>query len=573
MIVLFALVFLLGCDGCDRLRFSHPGLLTQFSRESVHVYDIKPGMFETIPPHEKGFHPIRIHTEWIEGVGSDDKSEFFKNVAVPHVTRLVSRVFQVPDLGNLRHDVLYIHSDICKDRQRRHNIMFREFPKMDLVVFLEVTLRCDFYTRSMQTSVCQSDAFGRPQVGKIQICENHLQKEWAKDTPRRESVLMETLLHEFYHVLGFNAHTFSRRWGLSGRRYSCVIDPISREPRVVWNLEGHETANTYYYHFHPEVLQAIDARGLKASECRCPLDPNREYSNEDIEYCILYPNHCAVAIVSPKVVEKAREYYACESAKGMEIENGRFEPSCRFWFLDLHWKTRLALGEILNPARIGRYSFVSPMTLAFLEDSGGYKIDYSVFAPPLPGITWGHLKGCPFLFDECISPSTGQVVDKDAFCRPIKSDRKWKCSKDALTVLYCFGTLPAVDTSRVPELPQYKYLGNQRYFDSESVFDHCPVFRDFFDYSCVDKKSRAQGVTGAHSRCFDRPIGPACLRTKCANDGMSYRVENSREISTCTRAGQLSATGLVCEDPSIICADMNAFHALPALIPIPNAGI
>ena len=153
--------------------------------------------------------------------------------------------------------------------------------------------------------------------------------------------------------------------------------------------------------------------------------------------------------------------------------------------------------------------------MALLEDSGWYKVDYSVFAPPLPGLTWGHLKGCPFLLNKCVE-SRAKVLDPDAFCT-LQNKNKLKCSKDALTILGCSGVAEVQKTALITELLQYKYRTHGgRYFNNPAYMDHCPVFEelDIDSYSCLDRRAKLPGSPSTHSRCYmDTAGSPSCLPT------------------------------------------------------------
>ena len=540
---------------------------------------------------DRRFHPIRIHMEFLDSLKPTESIRFVKEVAVGHVTQLVSRLVQVRDHANTPLSIDQVkcsYPNVPKRLLRKSGL-----ENTDLVTFIDITTSCDADDSStmMTAEVCQFDAIDRPQAGRVRICRDWLEEEWLKKSP---NVIIETMLHEFIHLLGFHWRSLPkfRKFTNSGaleprlpdawkgiKVYTCELDSVTERPKVEWDVDpaevGGKEDHTYFHTFLPGIIDALDARGLKASACRCPLDPGRTYTNEDIEYCIMHPNHCAVAIVTEKVVEKTREYFGCSSAKGMEIENGRSRPSCQLWFSDTHWKTRLSLGEIMNYQELTKFKFISPMTLAVLEDSGWYKVDYSVLAPPVPGLTWGHRKGCSFLLKKCVE-SRVKVLDQDAFCTLGNAD-EIKCSKDALTVQKCTGakhikTKHAIVT---PDLPQYQYLAHEKiYWNNHPHFDYCPVFRDADISSCLENGGNLGGVPGPHSRCFMNKAGsPACLPTKCSPDGKSYtlRTESAALIS-CNEAGA-EINGVVCQDPKIICANLNAFHLLPGTVLIPNAEI
>ena len=543
-----------------------------------------------LAPDSEGFHPIRIRIEYLDTSPVSEAVRFVREVAAPHVSRLLSRVIQVRD----RMNELVLNSDTCNYPNFPAGFRGEALPDTDLLAFIDIST--DFSDEEsatlMATKICQHDEIGRPQVGNIWIQHSWLSGDQGK--PVRENEIIETLLHEFIHLLVFHPGAFGqfRKPGGSvearfpdfsrdSTLYTCEIDPETGRPQVAWNVDyklvKQQGKTPYFHYYFPGILEAIDARGLKASECRCPVDPGRTYTNEDIEHCIMYPNHCAIAIVTEKVVEKTREYFGCSSAKGMEIENGGERRSCSPILYDTHWKKRLFFGELMDYQSHIRFNFVSPITLALLEDSGWYKVDYSVIPdPPVPGMTWGHLKGCPFLFDKCVE-STAAVLDPDAFCSVVNG-YEMKCSKNALTILQCTGARIYDSDSAPPEqLIQYQYLAHEEiFFQNHAHFDHCPVFSDANDFSCLDTDSTLPGTSSPDSRCFMNIGGaPSCLRVRCSPDGKSYIAQTvSGEKISCTESGgNIGSEGIVCQDPKIICADLNAFHSLPGTIIVPNADI
>jgi hypothetical protein len=216
----------------------------------------------------------------------------------------------------------------------------------------------------------------------------------------------------------------------------------------------------------------------------------------------------------------------------MEIENENLEPSCHLWFTEAHWKSRLVLGELMNTEYneyLRRFNFVSPMTLAVLEDSGWYKVNYALFDLPVPGITWGHLKGCPFLQQTCCSKDQ-ILVDHDAFCPPGPRDA-YKCSTDALSFAAC------------------SYL---------RLMDTCGIWRSMLH-------------CGKDQRCFMESGFPICLSTTCSADGTSYTVHTQYGETVVCREKGPTHTEIECQDPRIICADLNPQTLLPGTIRVPKS--
>ncbi|KAJ8308963.1 hypothetical protein KUTeg_013837 [Tegillarca granosa] len=111
-------------------------------------------------------------------------------------------------------------------------------------------------------------------------------------------------------------------------------------------------------------------------------------------------------LATPVVIEKMREHFNCseEDYGGpIKFQNGK-ETS--------HWEEKFMYGSIMT-AKLGEphLTVVDPITLAVLEDSGWYKVDYTKAGR----FFWGKDEGCMFgLPDTCLNDSqyfcTNQTV-------------------------------------------------------------------------------------------------------------------------------------------------------------------
>ena len=99
-------------------------------------------------------------------------------------------------------------------------------------------------------------------------------------------------------------------------------------------------------------------------------------------------------IITPTVVELAKKYYNCSSIIGVELEDqdGRTNS---------HWEARTLLGEYMNSEFYNPEQVISEFTLALLQDSGWYQVEY--FTGGL--MRFGMHKQCEFLETDCTSPT------------------------------------------------------------------------------------------------------------------------------------------------------------------------
>lgn len=101
-------------------------------------------------------------------------------------------------------------------------------------------------------------------------------------------------------------------------------------------------------------------------------------------------------VTSPKVVKVAREYYGCDTLEGVELESQGGSGS-----VGSHWEGRIMMGDIMTSTDNHEYS-ISEITLALLEDSGWYKVNY--YTGGL--FKFGKKEGCSFLNTTCIQNET-----------------------------------------------------------------------------------------------------------------------------------------------------------------------
>ena len=165
-------------------------------------------------------------------------------------------------------------------------------------------------------------------------------------------------------------------------------------------------------------------------------------------------------IKTPKVLEFAKKYFNCDKISGVELENkeGNTNPS--------HWEARILLGEYMNSEPYTTEQVISEFTLALLEDSGWYKVNY--FTGGL--MRFGKKQGCDFLNKDCLKYKSFiyEVNFKNEFCDP---SINWvpSCSSGRQSRSYCSTELNEID-------PDFQRFGNYR---GRANTDFCFV-NDFF---------------------------------------------------------------------------------------------
>ena len=163
-------------------------------------------------------------------------------------------------------------------------------------------------------------------------------------------------------------------------------------------------------------------------------------------------------IITPKVVNFAKKYFNCNELNGVELENQHNIP----WS---HWEARILLGEYMTSSSYTPEQVISEFTLALLEDSEWYKVNY--YTGGL--MRFGKNKGCNFLKKDCENKHL-ETNFKYEFCDFLKGNQP-TCSSGRQSRAYCKSYTKL-------EINENDYLKN--YIRFEKWFgrintDNCPV--------------------------------------------------------------------------------------------------
>ena len=413
-------------------------------------------------------------------------------------------------------------------------------------------------------SPCAKDECGRPTIGFVNLNAKLFEEANNNDT------IMSVLIHEMAHTLGFTDGFADWRWPDGSRRierpksvrYTVRKDRRGMlDARFGWSWTPFTTLHRYTY--PTGIVESIATRGFGAgSTCRCPIDPTKTYTNEDLTDCLRHPGNCAWAVTTPKVKEAARDFFDCETLEGMEFENQKFSSLNEI--INTHWKSKLVEGEFMNPQTSPFTLYVSPLTFAFFEDSGWYQMNYSMTSSLVRGATWGYKQGCAFVQQKCISDETGATQRPPMFPNAFCANNNQQCTPDGRGVGQCAVNYPASFT-----LPQYRY--NTTSGLGHRVQDFCPafifVYKDWLAHPagrCLMKAPPSGSLAAADSQftyAFIRCLGGGEMVKQ------SYEVNiEATVIGVCTEDGQLlndhapGAGKIICSSPAIICAQFRYPH-------------
>ena len=211
-------------------------------------------------------------------------------------------------------------------------------------------------------------------------------------------------------------------------------------------------------------------------------------------------------VITEKVAELAQKYYGCDSIIGLELEDQDDNelPSP-------HWEARILLGEYMNLELYRPEVVISDFTLALLEDSGWYKVNY--YTGGL--MRFGKNKGCSFLNDEC-SNSQGITSFKNEFF-DLEDNENPSCSSGRISRTYC-------DTKNyVAGIPINEYirisLPNQNNYGGKTInADYCFGFIQYDDeeenYLYSGNCNFGNGIYGSRIKYNDDLVYPNSANEK-----------------------------------------------------------
>jgi len=83
-----------------------------------------------------------------------------------------------------------------------------------------------------------------------------------------------------------------------------------------------------------------------------------------------WANNTVRLIKTPRVLKVARKQWACPTLEGVPLEDEKVGYGA-------HWETRVMGPEIMSYGGGTGEGYLSDLTLAFLEDTGHYRMNYS----------------------------------------------------------------------------------------------------------------------------------------------------------------------------------------------------
>ena len=265
----------------------------------------------------------------------------------------------------------------------------------------------------------------------------------------------------------------------------------------------------------------------------------------------------ATVLTTTNVRAKYREFIGCDTLDGPEIEDEGGAGSAGSHF------DRRVLPEELMAASGG--NLLSPMTLAFLEDTGHYQPNYAA----ADNLTFGAGAGCGFVTSKCNTEAGGAGT--------------WWCFEEDTTVTSCTRSRHAIGFCPVETLSgavptHFQYFSNPAMSGPE-FFDGCPTVTAFDNRICTDGSATAESdaVLGnnfsTNSRCWDvneviatgyvaRNSGTSrCFESQCVAGRPMFRINGSSWVN-CDSDGQTIDLTVIDWKGTVTCPPAATFCAL-----------
>jgi hypothetical protein len=517
------------------------------------------------------YNNIRIHfvTDLLEqrrgeSTSMDDRLDYLLSTALPRAAQEWSRhLYVFPVQGSID-----VASDAC------YGAFGTDLPAQlvsnaDLVVIVsarDTFLQDDANHTSYSVcesrtlaigSPCQLDQYDRPIVGFINFCldfeppdvilQTYMQtyfSKWLRVDLQEDRFLpdyTDVAVHEMAHLLVFTDWLY---------KYFRTPDGTPRTPRP----------------FQDETRACADGSTLKAKF------PSRTTVNTTFNS----EGRLTLQITTPRVAQVARNQFGCDSMTGARLEDQ--SGTC----LGSHWHERLFLGEIMSPAMSSSSeNILSPLTLALLEDSGWYRVDYSNASVP----TFGLGAGCDFVYNSCIQNEQVPAWGSGMFCSNAIRFTDGYMDVESLDNVLCdpsHHTWTLCDLWDKPTVPQgltefpestVHYFSDVDLVPSFPLAEFCPLPTKSLGLDCTQEDDSYPAFysgesVGQDSRCINAfyvrneqtTRRPACMKIVCDANNMQVLIQQGIDIFyVCEYDGQiLESDGFSMECPrfAAVCPEL-----------------
>jgi Leishmanolysin len=277
-------------------------------------------------------------------------------------------------------------------------------------------------------------------------------------------------------------------------------------------------------------------------------------------------------VVTPRVQAVARNQFNCQSLPGARLQD---EGDC---FGD-HWSERDWLLSLMSPvaedAGQGSADSIDVLSLALLDDSGWYRVDYRGAAQPGYGIA----AGCEFIDEPCI---VNDNATESEFCDVPIALNGILPTTETLDAIYCdpshyFWALCDLYKGIIQvEASDAHYFSDPNTISTFQAADGCPIPIKALGLNCVIEDPYTPFYpgesVGPQSRCIDaysdrngnKAFQPACMKVTCDADAFAIRIGEGDNEQICQQEGQelaipgMTNAAFVCPRLATLCPELYA---------------
>jgi hypothetical protein len=251
---------------------------------------------------------------------------------------------------------------------------------------------------------CRQDQYDRPTFGLIRMCTQHFA---VTNIQAERDENFYTALHEITHILGFSSALFAWFRDVNGVPYTARCGDQNTRPTswlppgvIAYTGTGPQgngnKANTQHAEAWCCASNTIGWPPVKCQETWKYQVADTVLKVQTVAGDLDRVANTIRMFVTPNVVSVARQHFGCPTLAGVELEDDGGDGTA-----GSHWEERQMMSEYMCGSPSGFRSVKSSLTLALLEDSGWYKVDYAA----ADILRWGYRQGCKFL-NSCGSQSS-----------------------------------------------------------------------------------------------------------------------------------------------------------------------
>ena len=396
-----------------------------------------------------------------------------------------------------------------------------DFDQENLVIFVKIDdnnskndqISCEEGIIAMATPCLLHPETFRPVSGYIHICD-------FDDGVN----LISSVFHELIHVLGFSSSLYPH---FTDARTGKLLTPISAttEKRNI-PCAGPLSSNRFYRDLSLPIPTTI-------------LKPVLHHDNQWISF----------ELTLPTVSQVIKNHFNCSlDTIGGHLENQPTAPSDCF---GSHWDERFhhtTLMSAIYDTPVSRRNlqekktnFITPLTLALLEDTGWYRADYTYSILS----TFGLNAGCSFLSKPCLS----QEGDVPSYSRGYFCNTPFSQNDDQ-PIFECnpAGTGTGRCDVQTNAYPPISYFPSHRdWGPTYTAADYCPLVFNFGDPKSIMCPAETFCLTITNQN------SPSCTHMTCQPSNKTISVKYQNNILSCEYDFQIIPIPSSRKNASIVC--------------------